>query len=89
MGTCPPASHIAMTPDVPYKLQLPDIPAGPLADLLGLSGNALKEANVNKGEIMPVQAWHLIRSDERYSLMDVGDFELLKTDLQGKSRCYG
>lgn len=41
------------------------------------------------GEVTPVRAWVQIMKDPRVKYMTAQDFDLVKTDLLGKARCYG
>lgn len=85
MLSCPPPSHIAQRPDEPYPHRAPPVPAGDLKRLLDLA----QTLNVDHGEITPVIALHLIREHPRFHELTRADFELIKGELTGKTRCYG
>lgn len=84
MMSCPPPDHVRNKPDETYPHKPPDLPAVDLMQLYNLSQKLPLD-----GEITPVQALQIIRSHERYGELTTGDFEILKSDLKEKSRCYG
>ena len=84
MMSCPPANHVQSKPDETYPHKPPDLPAADLMQLFSLS-----QKLPLGGEITPVQALQIIRCHERYGELTTGDFEILKSDLKEKSRCYG
>ena len=86
MATCPPRNHIIGTPDVPFPHRTWDIPNPDLMKLLDLSQNLPLD---HDGEITPIMALKIIRSNDRFGELVMADFEVLKEDLKGKSRCYG
>lgn len=84
MASCPPASHIINKPEEPYPHKMPDLKTADLMRLLDLSAQLPLE-----GEITPVMAWMMVLQSNRVREMTPHDFELVKTDLAGKVRCYG
>lgn len=84
MTTCPPGSHIANTPDVPYPHQAPNLPAADLMRVIDLAAQI-----PTHGEIPPALALKIIREDERYGLLTQNDWQELTTKLKEKCRCYG
>ena len=84
LASCPPASFLEETPEVPYSYDAVDLRRPELATLMDLS----KRLQLD-GEITPVMAWAMILSHERLRELTPKDFVTLKTDLRGKSRCYG
>ena len=85
MMSCPPPSHIAQRPDEPYPLCAPPVPAPDLNRLLELA----QTLTVDDGEITPVIALLWIRQHPRFHELNARDFEVLKNELRGKTRCYG
>ena len=84
MASCPPRSHILNNPEVEYPHKTWDIPDPELMKLFDLSQNLPLD-----GEITPIIALQMVRSHERYGELSLRDFEFLKENLRGKSRCYG
>lgn len=84
MASCPPASHIMHSPGEPYGHKMPDMKTPDLMKLLDLSAQLPLE-----GELTPVMAWMMLLRNSRVAEMTAQDFELVKTDLAGKVRCYG
>ena len=93
MATCPPLKHVAQypLPDT-YNLGDPVEPTNhldlPKADLLKLF-DLSQSLELLQGEITPVVALKIIREDSRYPLLGMKEFEALKDELRGKTRCYG
>ena len=84
MATCPPASHIMTKPGEPYPHKMPNLKMPDLMKLLDLSSQLPLD-----GEITPVMAWMVVLRNSRVAEMTAQDFELVKTDLAAKVRCYG
>lgn len=84
MATCPPESHVANHPEDQYPHQMPDIAMPDLMKLLDLSNRLPLD-----GEITPVMAWAMILQDQRLGGLSKEDFEVVKSGLLGKIRCYG
>lgn len=85
MMSCPPPSHIAARPDEPYPQRAPPVPAVELNRLLELA----QTLSFDNGEITPIIALHLIREHPRFHELNRSDFELIKSELKNKTRCYG
>lgn len=86
MATCPPHSHIMDKPGEAYPHQMPDVPKPDLMKLLSLSSRL---PGMEGGEVTPVMAWVAILKSARLRELTKRDFEMLKTDLLSKVRCYG
>ncbi len=84
MATCPPRSHIMNSPEEQYPHKTWDIPDPELMKLFDLSQNLPLD-----GEITPIIALQIVRNHERFGELSLQDFEVLKENLRGKSRCYG
>lgn len=84
MASCPPRSHILNHPDVDYPHKTWDIPDPDLMKLFNLSQNLPLD-----GEITPIMALQIVRSHGRFGELSLADFDVLKDNLKGKSRCYG
>ncbi len=84
MAFCPPQGHIMNNPEVEYPHKTWDIPDPELMKLFDLSQNLPLD-----GEITPIIALQIVRSHQRFGELSLQDFEVLKENLRGKSRCYG
>jgi hypothetical protein len=85
MATCPPASHIANTPDVPYLYQMPDVEPASLTKLLAICSDLA----IPDGEITPVMAWSLILRSGILPEIGTEGVKSITEELAGKVRCYG
>ena len=87
MMTCPSRDEIMAfsdDPAAPFPLKMPEGPASELNRMMMMS------ANMDLGgEVTPVMALKMIRTDERYDLMSLAELNELKDQLKAKSRCYG
>lgn len=72
------------SPDEQYPHKTWDIPDPELMKLFDLSQNLPLD-----GEITPIIALQIVRNHERFGELSLQDFEALKENLRGKSRCYG
>lgn len=86
MATCPTASHIMNTPCEKYPHKMPEVGKPDLMKLLDLSSRLPLG---HDGEITPVMAWTQVIRDDRIGFLDRKDFDMIKTDLAAKVRCYG
>ena len=88
MMSCPPPDHVRDHPDVKYPSHKAAFPNLPAAQLMRLYDTSLKLPSLG-GEITPIQALQLIRAHPRYGELTEKDYDWLRGNLVGKSRCYG
>jgi len=86
MLSCPPNSYVEAHPSIPYPHKAPDMPNSDLMRLLALSQELPFD---NDGEITPIMALHMIRTDPLYTEMTVDQFMAVKEELKSVTRCYG
>ena len=87
MMSCPSHDEIMHhidNPDLPFPHKMPDMPPHDLNRMM------MNSANMDLGgEVTPVMALKMMRADERYDLMSIGELNDIKEQLKVKSRCYG
>jgi len=86
MATVPPVEHVMEHGmDEVYPHKMPELPKPDLVRMFNICA-ALPGLN---DEVTPVMAWATILSHPRCEEMGKDDFDVVKTDLKAKVRCYG
>jgi hypothetical protein len=86
MLSCPPYSHIDDAPDEIFPEKTPGM-ALPGHDLMALM--QLSEGLSLDGEMTPIMALNWVYGHERAGEFGVREWEELKRELEGKTKCYG